>query len=334
MTLARVQHHHAHVASVLAENGHAAATGRCSASRSTAPGTATTPRCGEGRCCSPTTAATSGSPTSPTSRSRAGTRRSAGPTGWPSRTCTPPASPGTRTCRASAVAPQRERVRARAPAAHRAGVRADVVAWAGSSTPSRRSPGCATTPATRRRRRWSCRRSRSSRYGERADGEPGAYPLPLLAPARSGPLRVGRGALVRAVADDVRAGVARRRWSASGSTAAWRPRSCAWRCTPGARTGCRRSRSAAASSPNALLLSLTSRGLREAGLRGAAAPPGARQRRGSGAGPGRSSARRRRCRSSTCRSERAAGRHCVGAAHGSPRPPRGRRRSRAYRCRP
>jgi hydrogenase maturation protein HypF len=98
----------------------------------------------------------------------------------------------------------------------------------------------------------------------RADGEPGAYPLPLLAPV-SGPLVWDAGALVRAVADDVRAGV------------------------PAGVIGVRFHRAVAAAVvrmalhargthavstvalsggvfTNALLLSLTSRGLREAGF--------------------------------------------------------------------
>jgi hydrogenase maturation protein HypF len=99
---------------------------------------------------------------------------------------------------------------------------------------------------------------------ERADGEPGAYPLPLLAPP-SGPFVWDAGAMVRAVADDVRAGVPAGvvgvRFHRGVAAAVVRMALHA-RGTHGVST-------VALSGgvfTNALLLSLTSRGLREAGF--------------------------------------------------------------------
>jgi hydrogenase maturation protein HypF len=100
--------------------------------------------------------------------------------------------------------------------------------------------------------------------GERADGEPGAYPLPLLAPA-SGPFVWDAGALVRAVADDVRAGVPaavigvrfHRGVAAAVVRVALHARSTHGLTTVALTGGV---------FTNALLLSLTSRGLREAGF--------------------------------------------------------------------
>jgi hydrogenase maturation protein HypF len=101
-------------------------------------------------------------------------------------------------------------------------------------------------------------------FTDRADGEPGAYPLPLLAPA-SGPFVWDAGALVRAVADDVRAGVPAGvvgvRFHRGVAAAVVRVALHA-RGTHGVST-------VALSGgvfTNALLLSLTSRGLREAGF--------------------------------------------------------------------
>jgi hydrogenase maturation protein HypF len=100
--------------------------------------------------------------------------------------------------------------------------------------------------------------------GEPADGEPGAYPLPLLAPA-AGPFVWDAGALVRAVADDVSAGVPAGvigvRFHRGVAAAVVRVALHA-RGTHGIST-------VALSGgvfTNALLLSLTSRGLREAGF--------------------------------------------------------------------
>jgi hydrogenase maturation protein HypF len=97
-----------------------------------------------------------------------------------------------------------------------------------------------------------------------ADGEPGAYPLPLLA-APSGPFVWDAGALVRAVADDVHAGVPASVVAVRfhrGIAAAVVRMALHVRGTHGAST-------VALSGgvfTNALLLSLTSRGLREAGF--------------------------------------------------------------------
>jgi hydrogenase maturation protein HypF len=101
-------------------------------------------------------------------------------------------------------------------------------------------------------------------FVERADGEPGAYPMPLLAPP-SGPFVWDAGALVRAVADDVRAGVPADvvgvRFHRGVAAAVVRVALHA-RGTHGVST-------VALSGEvftNAVLLSLTSRGLREAGF--------------------------------------------------------------------
>jgi hydrogenase maturation protein HypF len=103
-----------------------------------------------------------------------------------------------------------------------------------------------------------------SAYVERADGEPGSYPLPLVAPA-AGSLQWDCGALVRAVADDVMSGVPAEvvavRFHRGVAAAVVRVALHA--------RGARGVSTVALSGgvfTNALLLSLTSRGLREAGF--------------------------------------------------------------------
>ena len=103
-----------------------------------------------------------------------------------------------------------------------------------------------------------------SAYVERADGEPGSYPLPLVAPA-AGPLQWDCGALIRAVADDVLAGVPAEvvavRFHRGVAAAVVRVALHA--------RGARGVSTVALSGgvfTNALLLSLTSRGLRQAGF--------------------------------------------------------------------
>jgi hydrogenase maturation protein HypF len=100
-----------------------------------------------------------------------------------------------------------------------------------------------------------------------ADGQPGAYPLPLLAPgAGVGPLEWDVAALVRAAVDDVRAGVPasvvglrfHRGVAAAAVRVALHAR---------ARYGLDVVALTGSVFADALLLSLTSRGLREAGLR-------------------------------------------------------------------
>jgi hydrogenase maturation protein HypF len=101
---------------------------------------------------------------------------------------------------------------------------------------------------------------------DHADAEPGSYPLPLLAPASGrAPLEWDCGALVRAVVDDVRAGVSspvigvrfHRGVAAAVVRVALHARAAHGTAVVALSGGV---------FTNALLLSLTTRGLREAGF--------------------------------------------------------------------